>query len=216
MDPINPSIQILLADDHSLIRHGLHTLLQHTYPSSNIIETESFDGVAGYLSDHNFQLIILDISMPGGESVQMIDYIRVKHPDAKILIYSAYEEEIYAPMYIQAGANGYMMKSIAVKEIIKAVNTVLADQVYVSEQVKQHLLMLMNKKRPENYYSLAQLSRRETEVAQLLVQGKNLSEIAIKLNLQSNTISTYKSRIYEKLGVNNLVQLIDKCRSMVK
>ncbi|RFM26280.1 response regulator [Deminuibacter soli] len=208
------SIHILLADDHSLIRHGLQIYLQKSVTGVTISETDSFDGVIAILARQAVQLIFLDISMPGGERISMIDVIRLKQPDAKIIVYSAYQEEIYAPMYLQAGANGYVMKTVALREILRAYHTVMAGEVYISDQVKQHLLTQLNKKSAGTYGSISNLSVRETEVAQLLVQGDSLSEIAAKLSLQANTVSTYKSRIFEKMGVTNVVELVNKYRTL--
>lgn len=204
---------ILIAEDHAIVRLGISILLKNLYPGTNVLEVDDFNEAIKAINQHPIDLIILDINIPNGNSIQMIDTIRVRQPDTKILIFSAYDEDLYAQRYIEAGANGFLSKGARGPEIDKAIKTVLNYDIYASEYVKQSLLQrLADKNAVAN--PLQTLSNRETEVMQLLIEAKSVSEISAMLNLQISTVSTYRKRIFEKLSIKNIVELIQKYRSL--
>jgi len=204
---------ILIAEDHAIVRLGISILLKNLYPGTNVLEVDDFNEAIKVINQHPIDLIILDINIPNGNSIQMIDTIRVRQPDTKILIFSAYDEDLYAQRYIEAGANGFLSKGARGPEIDKAIKTVLNYDIYASEYVKQSLLQrLADKNAVSN--PLQTLSNRETEVMQLLIEAKSVSEISNILNLQISTVSTYRKRIFEKLSIKNIVELIQKYRSL--
>jgi DNA-binding NarL/FixJ family response regulator len=204
---------ILIAEDHAIVRLGISILLKNLYPGTNVLEVDDFNEAIKVINQHAIDLIILDINIPNGNSIQMIDTIRVRQPETKILIFSAYDEDLYAQRYIEAGANGFLSKGARGPEIDKAIKTVLNYDIYASEYVKQSLLQrLADKNAVSN--PLQTLSNRETEVMQLLIEAKSVSEISSILNLQISTVSTYRKRIFEKLSIKNIVELIQKYRSL--
>lgn len=204
---------ILIAEDHAIVRLGISILLKNLYPGTNVLEVDDFNEAIKVINQHPIDLIILDINIPNGNSIQMIDTIKVRQPDTKILIFSAYDEDLYAQRYIEAGANGFLSKGARGPEIDKAIKTVLNYDIYASEYVKQSLLQrLADKNAVSN--PLQTLSNRETEVMQLLIEAKSVSEISHILNLQISTVSTYRKRIFEKLSIKNIVELIQKYRSL--
>lgn len=166
------------------------------------------------LGESLFDLLILDINIPGGNNLQMIDVARLKRPGIRILIFTAYDEQLYAIRYLQAGANGYLHKLASEDQIKKAIETVLNDEQYMSREVKDVLVQMVmthgKKNTPTN--PLHSLSNREIEVARFLVQGFSLIEISRALHLQLSTVSTYKNRIFEKLKISNLVELVEKIK----
>jgi DNA-binding NarL/FixJ family response regulator len=143
----------------------------------------------------------------------MVTEIRKRRNDVRILICSAADEQIFALDYIMAGADGYLTKSANEQEVVKAVSTVLKGMRYVSYVVQERLLEVPNEKtRQPGPQTREGLSNREKQVMDLLLEGKWNKEIAATLNLQSNTVSTFKTRIFKKLGVTNLFELAKKAR----
>lgn len=199
-------LNILLADDHSVVRHGISLLLKEAFQGVNIMHANSFEEVLEKI-DQQQDLIFLDINLPGGNSTKMIKKIRQKNPNLSIMIFSAYNEAQYALRYIHAGANGFLNKDSSDEEIINAVRSVLETGKYISNVVKEKILENALLNTPVN--PLEMLSNREIEVAELLVDGVGNLEISNKLSIQMSTVSTFKNRIFEKLGIDNVVRLVE-------
>lgn len=199
--------KILLADDHSVVRHGISLILKESFNGITVEHAESFTSVLNLLKTSVPDLLFLDINLPGGNSTKMIEKIRLSYPDLKVLMFSAYDEEQYALRYIHAGANGFLNKHSSESEIINAVQSVMETGKYISATVKEKILENVLHKTPIN--PLESLSDREIEVAGLLARGEGNLEIANQLNIQMTTVSTYKNRIFEKLRLNNVVSLVE-------
>lgn len=199
-------LNILLADDHGVVRHGISLLLKEAFQGVNIMHANSFEEVLEKI-DQQQDLIFLDINLPGGNSTKMIKKIRQKNPNLSIMIFSAYNEAQYALRYIHAGANGFLNKDSSDEEIINAVRSVLETGKYISNVVKEKILENALLNTPVN--PLEMLSNREIEVAELLVDGVGNLEISNKLSIQMSTVSTFKNRIFEKLGIDNVVRLVE-------
>ncbi|SJZ64853.1 response regulator transcription factor [Sediminibacterium ginsengisoli] len=204
--------KILIADDHAIVRYGVSLIIREEVPGSVITEVDNFNDALSLVEKEHFHLLILDINLPGGNSIQMLDQIRQKQPSIKILVFTAYEESTFAIRYMQAGADGYLIKNSAADEIGRALRTVLSSQLYVSDSVKESLLADKLNRHNSEANPLRLLSNRENDVLQLMLQGKSVSEIANMLNVHTTTISTYKNRIFEKMNTRNLVELIEKYR----
>lgn len=199
-------ISILLADDHSIVRHGMVLMIKEIIHEVNIFHASTFKETLAILRKTNIDFMILDISFPDGNSSAIISQIKSLNKNIKILIFSGLEEDVYALRYINSGANGYLNKLCSEDEMRIAVRTFLEEGKYISQKIKDKIL--------DNYMSnksinpLDQLSNREIEVARLMVQGYGNLEISSMKKLQKTTISTFKKRIYEKLNIDNLVALI--------
>lgn len=139
----------------------------------------------------------------------MLDVIRLRHPDIKILIFSSYDEQIFGWRYLEAGADGFLSKKMGIEEIKNATKSLLRDEKYLSPALKQTLLNNITKKK-STVNPLDRLSNRESNIMQLLIKGLSVADIAEKLSLQVSTVSTYKKRICEKLQVSNIVEMIEK------
>lgn len=199
---------ILIADDHSVVRQGVSLILKYSLPDINITQTDTLNGILEKLAIASFDLIILDINLPGGNNVSMIEKIRTISPEVKILMFSAFEEELYAMRYLNSGANGYLNKLGNEEEVVEAVKKVLTTGKYISDNLKDKLINdLLNNVSQAN--PLERLSNREFEITRLLVNGYGSLEIANHLNIQMSTVSTYKSRIFEKLDIKSVVSLAD-------
>jgi two-component system invasion response regulator UvrY len=205
------SRHILIADDHGVVRYGMMLLLKDLMPWAKISQIGSFNEVVDFVEKTKIDLLILDINLPGGNNIQMLESLNAVQKGIKVLMFSAYEESLYATRYLKAGAKGYLHKQTSNNEIKKAIATVFSGGIYMSDDVKD---LMVNKmlNHDEDQSPLDILSNREFEVAQLLIYGHGITDISTLLKLQISTVSTYKNRIFEKLNVINIVQLIDKFR----
>ncbi len=203
---------IIIAEDHAVVRIGTKHLLQSVIPDCEVTDVADFDKILEAMNGKFYDLLILDINIPGGNSTKMVEMIKIKAPKTKILMFSSYDEQQYGLLYLQAGADGYLSKEAPEEEFRLAVQSVLANRKYMSEEMQQiNINRLIN---PKEFIPdpVVTLSPRETDVLNLLKEGLGTAKIAEKLSLQLSTVSTYKARIFEKLGVKNIVELITKIR----
>lgn len=199
--------KILIVDDHLVVRTGVAIVLKEQIEDLNILNAENFFEAIIALKEQTFDLIILDINIPGGKNTEMIQGLRAIQPDIKILIFSAYEENEYASKYILSGANGYLNKLCSEEKMIFAVSSILETGKYIPAEIASKIIEAGLNKTAIN--PLATLSKREFEIAELLVTGNGNLEISNRLNIHMSTVSTYKIRVFEKLKINNLVELIN-------
>lgn len=197
----------LVADDHSIIRNGLCLLINDTFSKAKVTQTESFDDILRVVKDVKLDLLILDINFPEGNSLSLIPTLKKLQPSMKILIFTSYDEDVYALRFYSAGVDGYLSKLSTPDQIENALVTILKEGRYASDSIKNKILdnYLFNK----SANPLDTLSDREMEIATLMVKGLGNLEISNVLNLKSTTVSTYKSRIFEKLEIDNLSALIN-------
>jgi two-component system response regulator FimZ (fimbrial Z protein) len=198
--------KILIADDHSVVRQGVSILLKDIFDDISIRHCSTFIEVLSCLAADDTDLVILDISIPEGRGVQMIPMIREIRKYVSILIFTAYEENIYGIRYYMAGANGYVNKLSSDEEFRQATISMRNKQLYFSKETVEKLEQLDDK---ELHNPLNQLSPREMEIAQLMIRGEGNLEIANRLNLQNSTVSTYKNRIFEKLDITHTMALFE-------
>lgn len=201
------SIKILLADDHAVVRHGISLIIKDFLPAAEIIHAHDFPFLLEQLKVHEAELVICDVNMPGCDSFHIISALRDIRPGIKILIFSAYPEDLYATRYIQEGANGYLHKDADTEIIKSAITDVLKKGRFISDQLLEKYLQndgpIIKDGNP-----LQSLSNREMEVAVLLTHGLGLLEMSNALNLHISTVSTYKTRVFEKLNISNIPELL--------
>ncbi|MCD0471842.1 response regulator transcription factor [Flavobacterium sp. JAS] len=200
------SYSFLIVDDHSVVRQGVSLIIKELFLNAGIHMAGNFKDTFKILKEVKFDLLILDVNFPDGNSINVLAEIKAIQPDLKILIFSAYDENIYAMRYLNAGASGYLNKETTEDEMKKAINSMISSGKYITQNVKDRILDSYISKKPTNPLDL--LSNREIEVAQLLIKGYGNLEILELLNLKKTTISTYKNRIFEKLEIDNLADLI--------
>ncbi|ALR30764.1 LuxR family transcriptional regulator [Chryseobacterium sp. IHB B 17019] len=193
--------KILIADDHDIVLVGTSIILESRIQNVSIDQAEDYPKTLEKISRQKYDLVILDINMPESKNKKMISEIKMLDPDIKILIFSAYEEEI-AVQYLKEGANGYISKLSKSDEISDAVNKILSDGYYYPSGIINQLL------NESPLDSIKNLSEREYEIFILMVEGNGNLEISNKMNIQMPTISTYKKRIHKKLKTNNIADLI--------
>ena len=199
-------IRLLIADDHTIMREGLKRILE----GADDIEVvgEAIDGfeVLAQVRKGGFDLLMLDLSMPGRSGVELIRQIKDEAPRLPILILTMHEEEQYAIRAIRAGARGYLTKESAGMQLLSAIRKVASGRPYISNEVAEQLAM--DAMPSDDDYPHKKLSDREFEVFSLLVGGKTITEIADMLHLSAKTVSTHKTRILHKMAMNSLAELV--------
>lgn len=201
-------VNILVAEDHAVVRLGISFILHDMFPKVQVIEVTDFRTLEIRIGCPDIQLLLLDINIPGGNHVAMMQAIRRKNPNIPVLILSGYEEQQYAALFLQAGANGYVQKEIGENGLKHAIQTVMTGGIYASPFVRKQLSD--PKALQTTSFSLAPLSPREKEIAQLITKGLSSSDISIMLNIGMSTVSTVKTRIFQKLKIQNVAQLIER------
>lgn len=198
-------IRILLADDHVLFREGLKQILGKHKELRVMDEAGSGTEALEKIYRNRYDVVILDISMPGRSGLDILSEIRSERPDLPVLILSMHPEDQYAVRVLRAGAAGYLTKESAASELITAIHKVASGGRYISAEVAERLadaVKIDHQAAPHQ-----QLSNREFQVMRMLAAGKTLREIAESLILSEKTITTYRARILEKMNLRNNVDL---------
>jgi two-component system invasion response regulator UvrY len=197
--------RILIADDHTIVRKGLKQILSEGMKHVEFGESANAVETLALIRSALFDILILDMSMPGRSGLDLLKDVKALTPKLPILVLSMYPEDQYALRVIKAGAMGYMTKDSAPDALVSAVNKILHGGKYISAAVSDQLLdMVQEPKKGESY---EQLSDREFQVLQLIASGKTVSEVADKLSLSVKTVSTYRTRILEKLHLSTNAEL---------
>ncbi|WP_370897243.1 response regulator [Chryseobacterium gossypii] len=193
--------RILIADDHTVVRLGTKAVLKDEYPDIIIDSATNYDDVKICLQSNPYLLILLDINMPGSTHTRMIQELKHIQSDIRILFFSAYDQDV-AIQYIRKGAEGYLNKQCDEEDLKRAVKTILETGYYYPSELIP--LIISDKKEKSNVQSLTD---REFQIFELLANGNGNLEISNILDIQITTISTFKKKIFKKLGVNNVVEL---------
>lgn len=197
--------KFLIADDHSIVRTGIKTLL-NDYFSPEVVDAAGTDNeVVKLIRTRSYDLVILDIQMPGVDFTNLIYLISTTTPETKIVVFSMYGEEIYGKRCLQLGAKGFINKSTTDHEIIQALQKVLNGGIYASPTLQEMLVSTPAQERSSNPFD--RLTPRELEIAILINKGMKLPAISTTLNIQYSTANTFKRRVFEKLEVDNPVSL---------
>lgn len=198
--------RILIADDHTIVRTGISVLIKAEYLNAQIDECSEGDCVWKRVQTAQYDLFVMDLNMPGTDSVSLLKNIFSMQPQLKVLILSMSSEEIYAKKYMQLGVMGFINKEADTTEIRKAITTVLNNRKYMSP-VLQEIITREAVDGTSGNSLFENLSIRELEVMTHLVEGKNVSEIADILSIHISTVSTHKANILQKLKVSNVIEL---------
>ncbi len=203
-------MKVLIIEDHPMIRFGLQQLLFKENDQIEVQYAETFPEGIFLLERESFYMLVLDIDIPGGQNIKMIEMVRARQPEIKILVHSGYDENVYAIPYIQAGADGFLSKTSAPEEFAVAYQALIRNGKYTSSNVQQSLLTNLGKNGQKHKNPLSTLSKKEMVVMHLLMEGKWTKEIAAIMEVKENTVSTYKRRIFDKLEVTDEIQLARK------
>jgi DNA-binding NarL/FixJ family response regulator len=198
-------MRILIADDHAVLRSGLKLLLAQAIPEAKFGEAEDCRQVLDATLTHSWDLVILDLSMPGRGGLDVLKELKAQRPKLPVLVLSMYAEKQFAVRALRAGAAGYLTKASAGAEFLKAVEHIMAGGRYVSTGLAEHLASELSY--PKGGLLHERLSAREFEILRLIASGKTVKEIASELVLSGNTISTYRARILEKMKMRTNSEL---------
>lgn len=199
-------MKFLIADDHAIIRKGLVLILKDEFPGAIVTEVSNGIEVLAELKQQNYNVLIMDISMPEKNGIETLKQIRANGEKIPVLMLSIHPEEQYAVRVLKGGASGFLNKNSATAELVEAVRKVMSGRKYVSPALSEKLVD--NFGGSDQRELIERLSDREIEVVQLIASGKTVTEIASQLSLSINTVSTYRTRILEKLSLKNNAALI--------
>lgn len=190
--------RILIVDDHAVVRAGLRQFLLEDATIKEVQEAATGDQALDLLRQSRWDLLILDINMPGRNGIDILKHVVAGCPDTRILVLSGYPENQYALNVLRAGASGYLPKESAPEELLKAVRCILHGKRYVSSALADKLVSDLGSDRDKPAHS--DLSQREFQIFCKLATGASVSEIAVELCLSVKTVSTYRSRLLEKMS----------------
>ena len=199
-------IQILIVDDHAILRRGLQEILEREFRDVRIGGAGTAEQALTQLDSEKWDLVILDITMPGRSGVDVLRNLKALRPKLPVLVLSMHPEDQYGKRVLKAGASGYMNKESAPEELIKAVRKLLSGGRYVSPTLAETLAVDLG--RDDGTPAHERLSDREFEVLRKMASGKTVGQIAQELHLSVPTVSTYRARILEKMGMSTNAELI--------
>jgi DNA-binding NarL/FixJ family response regulator len=199
-------IRLVLADDHTIVREGLKQLLGAAGDLQVVGEAQNGHEVIERIRALDFDVLLLDMSMPGKSGIELIRQVHAEKPKLRILVLSMHEEHQYAVRAIRAGAAGYLTKESASRQLVDAIRKVATGGAFISSEVAQQLALgaMPGASGPLH----ASLSDREFQIFQLIAGGKSVSDIAERLNLSVKTVSTHKSNILQKMNMSTPADLI--------
>ena len=199
-------IKILVVDDHSIVRQGLKQILADS--QSLIVAGEASTGQEALqkIRSSNFDMVVMDISLPDRSGLDMLEQIKIIAPKLPVLILSMHAEEQYATRAFKSGASGYLTKESASEQLVIAINKVAQGGKYISPSLAEKLVFELVKDSEKALHE--NLSDRELQVLCLLASGKTLTDISQTLHVSVKTVSTYRTRILEKMGMHNNAELI--------
>ena len=195
----------LIVDDHTSVREGLRRLFEAEYPGSGIGFTATPSGCLNAMQEHSWDLIVLDISLPQRDGLSLIPEIKDISPNTQVLVHTMHGEEQFGVRAIKSGADGFVTKDAPVARIVQAIKALMTGGRYVSERLADLLAAAVGKH--DRSGSLASLSDRELQVLQYITSARTPTQIAEHLGLSVKTVSTYRSRILEKMGMKTNADL---------
>ena len=199
-------IRVLLADDHAIVRAGLKEILSDTGDMTVAGEAGSGPEVLAQVRAHDYDVLVLDMSMPGRSGIELIKQLKGEKPKLRILVLSMHGEAQYAVRAIRGGASGYLTKDSAADQLVAAIRRIAAGGAFVSPETAERLALDFD--RPADAPPHTLLSDREFQVFCFIASGKSVSQIASDLSLSVKTVSTHKTRIMEKMSLANQTDLI--------
>ncbi len=205
-------IKVLIADNHPIVRLGMKNVLESASDFDVIDDVSTTSELFERLKKATPDVIILEMDIPEINGIATLRKIKQEYPDIKVLIYSGQSEDVYALSTIRAGAFGYLSKTADLDYIISAVKKVSEGNMFITNELAQRLAFDEGTQKPRRFFR--KLSTREVEVLKLLASGKRNKDVALGLNLNEKTVSTYKARLMKKLNVDNLVDLLQQAKAL--
>ena len=198
-------IRLLIADDHAIVRHGLRQIVAGTGDIEVLGEAETGLEVLRMLREKEFDVLLLDISMPEKNGVEVLEQARREFPRLRIIMLSMHAEDEFGVRALRSGASGYVNKQTAAKDLVEAIRVVASGRKYVSPALAEELANHVSSESDAPLHRM--LSTREYQTLCLIASGKTLSQAAQELSLSPKTVSVYRARLLEKLGLSNNAEL---------
>jgi DNA-binding NarL/FixJ family response regulator len=199
-------IRVLIADDHAIVREGLKQVLAGAKDIAVTGEAANGHEVMDCVRRNGWDVLVLDMNMPGPSGIDLIKRVKAHKPDARVLVLSMHDEDQFAVRTLRAGAAGYLTKGNPPDVIVSAIRRIAAGGRHISRALAETLALEIDPFRDKPPHEL--LSERETQVLRMLASGNSIADIAAQLCLSANTISTHKHRLMRKLGVTNTAELL--------
>lgn len=199
-------MRVLIVDDHPVVRRGVRELLDDEFPGAAFVELDSGEAAVAKVEDEVFDVALLDLSMPGRGGLDALKEIRTRRPRLPVLVHSHHSEHQYAIRAIRAGARGYVTKDTAPDELVRAVREVIAGRRYMTPGVAAQIASAISSDPDKEPHDI--LSDRELQVLRMMALGKTVRDIARELGLSDKTISTYRTRVLEKLELRTTADLM--------
>ena len=198
-------IRIIIVDDHPVVRRGLKQIL-HEEPDVKVVgEAESAQEAFKIIRTIDCDAVVLDISLPGATGVEILKQLKYEHQKLPVLILSVHPEEQYAVRVMKAGASGYLTKESAPEELVKAIRKIISGGKYISSSLAERLITDIDASGKPRH---EKLSDREFEIMRMIARGKAIKKIAEELYLSEKTVSTYRSRLLEKMNMTTNAEII--------
>lgn len=205
-------IKVLIADNHPIVRLGVKEVLAATEDFEVIADVATTEALFSTLEGLTPDVIMLEMDIPEINGIATLRQLKQQYPDIKVLIFSGQSEDVYALSTIRAGAYGYLSKSADLEYILSALRKVSEGNMFITNELAQRLAFDEGTQKPRRFFR--KLSTREVEVLKLLASGKRNKDVAIGLNLNEKTVSTYKARLMKKLNVDNMVDLLQQAKAL--
>ena len=196
--------RILLVDDHAVVRRGVRAILEDQVPPMAVVEAGNGDEALAALTQ-KFDAVVLDLSMPGRSGIDLLSEIKHRYPDLPVLVMSLFSEEQFAVRALRAGASGYLSKATAPEQLLVAIAKIVRGGRYVSESLAERLAAGAGREMTTSPHE--RLSDREFEVMRRIASGLSVSEIAAEMHLSVKTVSTYRTRLLDKMGMSSNAEL---------
>ncbi|MDT7828064.1 response regulator transcription factor [Pricia sp. S334] len=205
-------IKVLIADNHPIIRMGVTKVLKDAKGFEVIEDASTTSELFEKLEKVTPDVVMLEMDIPEINGIATLRKIKKDYPEVKVLMYSGQSEDVYALSTIRAGASGYLSKASDIDYIISALKKVSEGSMFITNELAQRLAFDEGTQKPRRFFR--KLSTREVEVLKLLASGKRNKDVAIGLNLNEKTVSTYKARLMKKLNVDNMVDLLQQAKAL--
>jgi len=200
-------IRVFIVDDHAFLRRGIRDILTDGAGIAVVGEAGDYNDLRTKMRELQFDVLVLDVNLPGKNGIDILKTLREENPRIKVLILSMYPEDQYAVRALKAGAYGYLNKTSAPEQLLDAVAQIMAGRKFITPEIAQMLAQNLNNDNGSEELPHRKLSDREFQTLCLMASGKRLADIAVTLSLSPKTVSVYRARILEKMGMTNNAEL---------
>lgn len=212
MNESSEQIRVILADDHAVVRAGIRQFLEHAADITVVAEADDGAVARSLIAEHRPDVAVLDIQMPEASGIEVTRWVRANHPEVGVLVLTAYDDDPYVMAVLEAGANGYVLKTAAPPEIIQAVRDVHEGKSALDPAIARKLMDQIAGQRARPQYET--LTERETEVLALTAQGYTNKAIGLQLGISDRTVQGHLARIYGKMDVNSRTEAVMRAVSL--